>query len=546
MTSVRWLVGRAWDGRVWRPEHARLFWFQVAGRNRNRTAGLTDHDHLVAAAHWLGRAQDASPDGGVCGRYLVHRGWTSSYPETTGYIVPTFLGLARELGDRRFEDRAARCVEFLLGLQLPTGAFPAGEVHENTNRPSVFNTAQILGGLVAWHASSRDPRALAAAHRAADWLVSVQDADGAWRHDVYGGVAATYHAHASCWLAEFADSSGEPSHRDAAARHLEWVLRHYDSRTGWFDLAGFTAGEHAARRAVTHAIGYTLWGVLRTSEILGRGDGAAAVERAAVGIARRLQLTGRLPGVLDHRWRGHADYACLTGNAQMALVWLRLYRRRGDAALLNGALKALDLVKRAQPMHVCDGNIRGGIPGSDPIWGEYLYNAFPNWAAKFFVDALLEKERVLEDVLARSRGTWEVPRDVPRSLPPLPPEEPGRPVRVVLYANPVTHKVAQMTTAWASWGFRPTTVVVERGLGTLNAHMGILPHYRGMNVTEWARFNGDPVGCTVHLIDPGIDTGDILCVRAVNVNDGVNIPQLRTLVDRAQIELLGEVVRFIA
>ena len=67
-----------------------------------------------------------------------------------------------------------------------------------------------------------------------------------------------------------------------------------------------------------------------------------------------------------------------------------------------------------------------------------------------------------------------------------------------------------------------------------------------MNVTEWARFNGDPVGCTVHLIDPGIDTGDILCVRAVNVNDGVNIPQLRTLVDRAQIELLGEVVRFIA
>ena len=212
----------------------------------------------------------------------------------------------------------------------------------------------------------------------------------------------------------------------------------------------------------------------------------------------------------------------------------------------------------------------------------------------------------------------------------------------VLYASPLSHKVAQMTTAWAHWGFKPAAVVVERGpgtslldrvavkireegvraaryavarllshvrrtrgpapdpswpdpvtlcrrhnipilevasldapsgtalvqalhpdlaihagagilrssvlsiprLGTLNAHMGIVPYYRGMNVTEWARFNGDLVRCTVHLIDPGLDTGDVLCVRAVNVDDAVNITQLRTLVDRAQIELLGEVVRF--
>ena len=30
-------------------------------------------------------------------------------------------------------------------------------------------------------------------------------------------------------------------------------------------------------------------------------------------------------------------------------------------------------------------------------------------------------------------------------------------------------------------------------LGTLNAHMGVLPYYRGMNVAEWAVLNGDPV-----------------------------------------------------
>jgi hypothetical protein len=644
MRSVRWLVGRAWDARVWKPVHARLLWFQVAGRNRNRTAGFTDHDHLVAAAHWLGRAQDASLDGGVCGRFRLGSGWSSSYPETTGYIIPTFLALARELGDNRFAERAARCVEFLLGLQLANGAFPAGEIHEHRDQPSAFNTAQVLGGLVAWHAFARDPRALTAAHRAADWLVSVQDADGAWRNHVYLGVAATYHAHASCWLAEFADYRGMRAYREAAARHLEWVLRHHDVATGWFDLAGFTAEEHAARRAITHTIAYTLWGVLRTSEILGREDGVAAVRKAALAIARRLELSGRLPAVLDHGWRGRADYTCLSGNAQMALVWLRLHRGDHGAVLLNAALKALDLVKRAQPMFARDCNIQGGVPGSDPIWGQYLSNALPNWAAKFFIDALLEKARVLKELTDRKRNTWELPPDVPRSLPPMPSDEPGQQLRVVMYASSRSHKVAQMTTAWAQWGFKPTVVVVEREterplrhriavkireegvrvvaryaltrllshvrrtrgpapepawpdpvtfcrrhdipmlevagldapsaaaavralhpdlaihagagilrpsvlsiprLGTLNAHMGMLPRYRGVNVAEWARFNGDLVGCTVYLIDPGIDTGDILCERVVDVEAAVNIAQLRDLVDRAQIELLGEVVRFI-
>jgi len=91
---------------------------------------------------------------------------------------------------------------------------------------------------------------------------------------------------------------------------------------------------------------------------------------------------------------------------------------------------------------------------------------------------------------------------------------------------------------------RPSVLSIPR-LGTLNAHMGILPSYRGMNVSEWARFNGDPVGCSVHLIDPGLDTGDVLCVRVVNVDAAATINQLRTLVDRAQIDLLGSVVRFI-
>ena len=43
-------------------------------------------------------------------------------------------------------------------------------------------------------------------------------------------------------------------------------------------------------------------------------------------------------------------------------------------------------------MDAADERIKGAISGSYPIWGEYQRLAFPNWATKFFVDALLLEE----------------------------------------------------------------------------------------------------------------------------------------------------------
>jgi len=48
-------------------------------------------------------------------------------------------------------------------------------------------------------------------------------------------------------------------------------------------------------------------------------------------------------------------------------------------------------------------------------------------------------------------------------------------------------------------------------LGCLNAHAGALPRYRGRNVINWAIINGEcEIGVTVHQIDDGIDTGDVV------------------------------------
>jgi methionyl-tRNA formyltransferase len=94
----------------------------------------------------------------------------------------------------------------------------------------------------------------------------------------------------------------------------------------------------------------------------------------------------------------------------------------------------------------------------------------------------------------------------------------------------------------AGAGILRTPLLAVPRLGTLNAHMGILPRYRGMNVAEWAAFNGDPVGCSVHLIDAGIDTGPILATREVSLDGVKSIDVLRARVNDAQLELLAAVV----
>lgn len=47
--------------------------------------------------------------------------------------------------------------------------------------------------------------------------------------------------------------------------------------------------------------------------------------------------------------------------------------------------------------------------------------------------------------------------------------------------------------------------------GTINCHAGKLPFYRGRNILNWALINDEKeFGITVHYVDDGIDTGDII------------------------------------
>jgi len=61
-------------------------------------------------------------------------------------------------------------------------------------------------------------------------------------------------------------------------------------------------------------------------------------------------------------------------------------------------------------------------------------------------------------------------------------------------------------------GIVPAAALAAPRLGTLNAHPGWLPGYRGVDCAEWALVQDDfaRVGSSLHWVDTGIDTGPIV------------------------------------
>ncbi len=74
-------------------------------------------------------------------------------------------------------------------------------------------------------------------------------------------------------------------------------------------------------------------------------------------------------------------------------------------------------------------------------------------------------------------------------------------------------------------------------------HPRLLPKYRGRSVAEWAIFEDAPVGLTVHLVDPGVDTGAFLQQQTVDGSDCATIAEMRQKLRYLQHRLLADCAR---
>jgi len=376
----------------WRPRWTRRYPAQTREAISRDRKGLPNIDMgpreaARAAMEWLKRAQDcsASSDGGVSRHYSLVDGWATSYPETTGYIVPTLIEASLFLKDSELLSRARRMLDWLLSIQFLDGGFPGGRIDQNPAVPVTFNTGQILLGLAAGAKAFGDPKYLEGARRAARFLVDSQDADGAWRRNASPFAEPgekSYDTHVAWSLFE----AGRVAHGEgfelAGLRQVRWAISRM-LPNGWFLDNCLDEGE-----PFTHTIGYALRGIIEAYRFSNDPQFLNAALRTSTAIEARLETDGRLAGRFDRNWRPAASFSCLTGSVQIAACWFLLGRITGEPKYEAFARRANAYVRRT--VHIDgDPGTAGGVKGSHPIDGDYGRFQYLNWAAKFFIDSNL-------------------------------------------------------------------------------------------------------------------------------------------------------------
>jgi hypothetical protein len=225
---------------------------------------------------------------------------------------------------------------------------------------------------------------LEAAARAGHWLAAQQDSDGCWRKFEHNNVPHVYNTRATWALLATGLLVDESNLVSAARRNLDWALGQ-QTRSGWFANNAFVP----ERAPFTHTIAYAIRGFLESGVLLDEERYLQAAVLAGKGMAKVQRKDGWLAGTYRDGWITDAGYCCLTGLAQMSLNWTRITRITGDEGFRDHARAGLAYLKTTQRLETRDPVVCGGIAGSSPIWGDYSRFEYPNWAAKFFADALL-------------------------------------------------------------------------------------------------------------------------------------------------------------
>lgn len=345
-----------------------------------------------AALTWLRRSIAVTGNQGSSHSYSPLWGWAKAYPETTGYLIPTLLHCANVKQDESLRRLAYDCGSWLCNIQLPGGAFTGGLAGQT--QPSVFNTSQILFGLTKLDAEilteeNKSKLSLPsnpwrpAIELAVRWMLDLIEPDGAWRQAAYKpGFVPSYYTRAIWGVLAANRLLNWPEVSDKMHQALGFYAERFQP-DGTVLHWGFQPGA----KAFTHTIAYTLEGFLESALVLGESSVVEKVIRSADLLLAERNMAGRTAGAYSTRWQGDYSFRCLTGNAQIALLFYRLWQLTGVGkyqqagnAFLSEMIEFQNLGKNPDR--------HGAFPGSAPAWGPYLRFRYPNWGVKFFLDAM--------------------------------------------------------------------------------------------------------------------------------------------------------------
>jgi hypothetical protein len=315
--------------------------------------------------------------------------WSAPYPETTGYIIPTFIDLC-EFDKSLYSDcgdSATEMGEWLLSIQAADGAFPGGLWKGEFKVGSVFNTAQIIKGLIRLYLFTNDDKYKVAFANATSWIVSNQNDDGTWTKFSYSNnFFPSYYAQVA-WPVLWAGTILNNEKFIVAANLTYGKISERVLPNKGIQDWGFKPNADA----FLHTIAYTIRGFLEGYLLCGnQGYLKIAIDISEV-LLKKYEIKKKLGGAYGEDLKPVSWYRCLTGEVQTAIIWVKISSITKDFRYLNGASKLIDDVVKTQPKRDMLFLKKGGIMGSKPYYGRYISFRQPNWATKYLIDAILEE-----------------------------------------------------------------------------------------------------------------------------------------------------------
>jgi len=333
------------------------------------------------------------------------RGWSLPYPETTGYILVTLYDLLND-GHYR-EDEINGCIKssisWLLNLQLEIGAFPGGHGKYPNNfrlnsidyifnrkrksMPSIFNTGQILRGLVRAYEDKETEILYISIKHATNYLCDSINNDGSWKNDAYAGQSSpSYFSYIAKPILDSSNILQNEKSRELVLKSLYRIIEKSNNTNDFIKSMSFPRQEIIH----THTLSYTIQGLLECLDFYNNDIKNKTMQISNKIISKLLKFNndkGFIPGGVYGDFRPDLSYSCLTGNCQIGLILLEMNDISKNQYYFDCAKNILDYTINNQSKN-------GSIAGSYPFWGKYMSMRNPNWAVKYYLDLHSKINRV--------------------------------------------------------------------------------------------------------------------------------------------------------
>ncbi len=231
------------------------------------------------------------------------------YSEITGYLVTMMCDLYDQTRDQRFLDSAKGAADWLLRTADPTTGgfrclFPLkpSRFDYKHNQIYVFDTGVIISGLVNVYRASKQDKYLAAAVKAADWLISDAQKDNGAFYPVYDVekqsfneqdnewslCSGSYHTKVAIGLVNLYEATQDVKYKEAAVKACDFALtfQQADGRFISFPTEGGTN---------SHPHSYSAEGLWVVGKVLGREDYLQASAKATAWLLEWQSEYGYIP-----------------------------------------------------------------------------------------------------------------------------------------------------------------------------------------------------------------------------------------------------------